>query len=221
MATPTKNAGWKNFRAEVIELDGGSCVRCGRSLKDGAILHVHHKEYIKGCLPWNHPYNLCETLCRGCHASEHGIIPPKTGWEFLDEEDLGDLCGTCDYCGNDIRYVFYVFHPNWDPLGVGTICCDNLTGTETASTRVRLASRRERFVSSSRWEKSDGVFSIRQQRINVYIHPTPEGFRIWMNDRKGKKLFLTLEDAKKAAFDVIENGEAEEYLRKKKYLRKC
>jgi hypothetical protein len=218
MATPTKNEEWKNFRAEVFELDGGVCVRCGYNLKDGAIFHVHHKEYIKGCLPWNHPYNLCETLCRGCHASEHGIIPPKTGWELIDEEDLGDLCGNCEYCETEIRYVFYVSHPNWEPLGVGTICCDKLTGTRTASSRM---SRRARFVTSPRWEKSNGVFSIQQKRINVYIQPTPEGFQIQMDDHKGKKLFPTAEDAKKAAFDVIESGKAEEFLRKKKYLRKC
>jgi hypothetical protein len=220
MAAPTKNQQWKKFREEVFELDGGVCIRCGRNLNDEKIFHVHHKEYIQGRLPWEYPYNRCETLCRSCHASEHGIRPPKTGWEFFDEEDLGDLCGNCEYCKAEIRYVFYVYHPSWEPLGVGTYCCDNLTGTETASNHVKLASRRKRFVTSPRWEESNGVFSIQQKRINVYIQPTPEGFQIQMNDQKGKKLFPTAEEAKKAAFDVIESGKAEEYFRKKSIAAK-
>jgi hypothetical protein len=221
MAAPTKNQQWKKFREEVFELDGGVCIRCGRNLNDEKIFHVHHKEYIQGRLPWDYPYNLCETLCRGCHASAHGIIPPKTGWEFLDEEDLGDLCGTCDYCGNDIRYVFYIFHPDWETLGVGTNCCDNLTGTETASAHARLASRRARFVKSKRWKESNGIFSILQKQIEVQIHFTPQGFRICMNEHKGKIFFPTVEDAKKAAFNVIENGKAEKYLNKKRATAKA
>lgn len=98
MSSSGSKSAWEAFRREIIELDGGVCVRCKRCESEGAVLQIHHREYLQGCLPWNFPYNLCETLCKGCHAETHGKIPPKSGWEYLSDEDLGDLCETCDYC---------------------------------------------------------------------------------------------------------------------------
>lgn len=34
---------WFQFRQQVIELDDKACVRCGKSLANGAKLQVHHK----------------------------------------------------------------------------------------------------------------------------------------------------------------------------------
>ncbi|MBL1232819.1 MAG: HNH endonuclease [Flavobacteriales bacterium] len=69
---------WKEYRDNVIESDGGKCVRCGRP--DGeVVLQVHHKIYLTGKLPWEYGTENCETLCKGCHAAEHGIIQPKIG----------------------------------------------------------------------------------------------------------------------------------------------
>src|ERR1019366_1190456 len=133
MTSPYKNDQWKIFREEVIELDGNACRRCHRSQQDGAIFQLHHLIYISGKKPWEYRYEDCETLCKGCHSAEHGLTRPKTGWSYYGDEDLGDLCGVCDCCGTDIRYVFYVHHPLWEPMGVGTFCCDHLTGTEFAS----------------------------------------------------------------------------------------
>jgi hypothetical protein len=112
---------WAVFRKEIIELDGGVCKKCNRSESDGVILQVHHKEYIRGKLPWEYPYQMCETLCKGCHAEEHGRVPPKSGWEYCGSNDLGDLNGTCELCGTSIRYVFYVSHEKWPTLEVGTV----------------------------------------------------------------------------------------------------
>src|SRR6266487_4991264 len=206
---------WEAFRTEVIELDDNKCVRCHRRPMDGVILQVHHKRYLRGRMPWDYPYELCETLCKGCHAEEHGFIPPKTGWDYLGEEDLGDLSGKCEYCGTDIRYVFHINHPDWVPMEVGIICCDNLTGTEIASNEMeslrRFISRRSRFVCSSRWKQQDGRSKILQKGICVDIRPSLSGFRIHMNGHHGRKVYTTAQKAKHAAFEVLENGRAEGY----------
>ena len=216
-AISTYKERWNKFRVEIIELDGGVCARCGRGPEDGAALQVHHKEYIQGRFPWDYPYRLCETLCKGCHAAEHGKIPPQTGWTYLGEEDLGDLIGTCDYCGNSIRYSFAICHEHWEPIEVGTVCCDNLTGTELASNHMesihRFDQRKSRFVSSPRWKNQHNVQSITQKHINIEIRAMSDGFRIFMNSYKGKKVFPTPEAAKAAVFEVIDNGQAERFLR--------
>lgn len=216
MKPSTHKERWNKFRLEVIELDGGVCVRCGKGTHEGVVLQVHHKEYINGRLPWDYPYESCETLCKGCHAAEHGKIPPKTGWTYIGEEDLGDLSGSCDYCGNGIRYSFLICHEHWEPVEVGTVCCDNLTGTQLASNHMestqRFVSRRSRFMSSSRWHEEQGNCSIVQKDIAVDVRSSFEGFRIYMNGHKGKKVFPTIESAKAAVFEVIENGLAERFL---------
>lgn len=81
-----RNKEWESFREEVFELDNHQCVRCNRTEFDGVVLQVHHKEYLKGKTPWEYPYEFCETLCKGCHAAEDGLIPPKNGWEYCGEE---------------------------------------------------------------------------------------------------------------------------------------
>src|SRR6202171_5874995 len=147
---------WRDFRNEVIRLHDGVCHRCGRGPADGVVLQVHHNTYVAGRLPWQYRHDQCEVLCKGCHAQEHGIIMPRSGWDhFGDYDDLGGLDGTCELCGTSIRYVFPVHHAKWGTLEVGEICCDHLTSTTFATehmdARRKLIERRKRFVSSSRW----------------------------------------------------------------------
>jgi hypothetical protein len=123
-------ADWRAFRAKVIDLDGGICLTCGRNKANGAVLQVHHKQYLPGHKPWEYPFELCETMCSGCHAALHGHVPPRFGWEHAGWDDLGDLTGTCECCGTSIRYVFMLQHPKWYAMEVGEICCDNLTSTQ-------------------------------------------------------------------------------------------
>jgi hypothetical protein len=141
---------WEKFRNEVIELDDCRCVRCGKSRDEGAVLQVHHKYYEPGRDYWDYPLSACETLCSGCHAKEHGIISPDTGWGFLSDHDLGSCCGICDYCGSSLRRSFAIRHPNWGSMDVGADCCDLLTGTDQASRKMdehrKRAGRRLRFI---------------------------------------------------------------------------
>lgn len=213
-----RSADWKAFRDEVIRLDGGVCVRCGRGRVVGVVLQVHHKRYLPGKKPWEYPYELCETLCRGCHAQEHGLIVPRRDWEAVGVDDLGDLSGECDLCGTSIRHVFLIEHRKWPAMEVGEICCDRLTCTDEATEymdELRLAKeRRKRFVSSSRWQNSsEGHLSIRQKGIavTVVIHDTHH-FRLTMDGRLGNTVYESILDAKMKAFDSIESGSVRSYL---------
>ena len=93
-----KKIEWKEFRQNVIESDDFKCTSCNRTAKE-VVLQVHHKFYIKGKLPWEYGTENCITLCKGCHASEHGIIKPKIGWDYVvigryketEEMDFNDL----------------------------------------------------------------------------------------------------------------------------------
>src|ERR1700709_1007284 len=89
---------WLKFRAEIIKLDDGKCVRCGRARTEGVVLQVHHKSYAPGRRPWEYPHAECETLCKGCHAEEHGKIMPQSDWELVASDDLGGLNGNCELC---------------------------------------------------------------------------------------------------------------------------
>lgn len=215
MKNQYRNNRWFAYREELIELDGGACVRCGKSREVGAILQVHHKKYIAGKSPWEYPYDLCETLCKRCHAVEHGEIRPESGWEYVGEDDLGGLYGTCDRCGTDIRYVFFVQHPNWEPMAVGTICCDDLTCTQIASERRKYDDRLARFIKSKRWFEADKQHLIKQKQIAIQIVPANSGYSIHMNSTKGTKIYPTLDAAKARVFDFIESGEADDYFKSK------
>jgi hypothetical protein len=214
---PYKSKEWRQFRANVILLDNHLCTRCGRHDDDGVTLHVHHKIYRKGRLPWEYALDDCETLCAGCHAEHHGKIPPKVGWEFAGYDDLGDLIGSCELCGTEIRYVFLVYHSNWPVLEVGEICCDHLTCTELASNHMesirRFNERRKRFVGSPRWQLCrPGQEFLFQGSILVEIRQLDGGFQVRMNGKKGRQIFPDLISAKARAFDVLESTEHSEFV---------
>ena len=210
---------WRRFRAEVIELDGGVCVKCKRGPLEGAVLQVHHKEYLPGRMPWEYPYELCETLCKGCHAGEHGLVRPFSNWVCVGQDDLGDVSGECELCGNGIRHVFFLQHEKWPALEVGETCCDHLTDTTVASDYMdsvrRISARRTRFVRSPRW-KQFGSSSVKlsQMGATVMVEPSGVEFRLCVNGTHGKQRFLSIEDAKGKAFDLFEDGRMEAFLKR-------
>ncbi len=207
---------WKGYRDSVIELDGNRCSVCGRNGSE-VVLQVHHKKYISGLKPWEYATKDCITLCRGCHAAEHGHIRPKIGWEYQGDEDLGDLIGTCDNCGSSLRYVFYVFHEKWGTMEVGTHCCDALTDTNIASNLVesqrRYDERKDRFIKSKRWKNENNIFRIKQNNFEIEISQEGLDFFMKIQDLKSTKPYRTLDIAKTKAFDVIESGELMEYFK--------
>lgn len=214
-----RHSEWKKFREEVIKLDGGKCKRCRRSRLDGVVLQVHHKTYAAGLLPWDYNYDQCETLCKGCHAEEHGIIAPQSGWDLIGSDDLGDLIGECDYCGAELRYTYLINHPKWPTMEVGTVCCDKLTCTSEASQhhseQIRRENKLKRFLSSSRWKAApDGTIYIRRSNIDFSIAAVGEKFRIFLDLEGGVKDYESLMDAKIKIFELIETGEGVNFLNK-------
>jgi hypothetical protein len=197
---------WKIVREEVFKIDDFECQRCFRSRKDGATLQVHHKQYLRDKKPWEYPLNLLETVCKGCHAAQHGIIPPREGWDFYAMDDLGDLVGNCDYCNQAIRYVYSVGHENWHVMEVGTVCCDKLTNTDLASTderhRRNFNDRKKKFISSPKWIASKVCYERRKDKGVIFEILKNDGvFRLQVNRVAGRKLFASAIEAKSFAFD--------------------
>ena len=156
---------------------------------------------------------------------EHGIIPPKFGWELHGYDDLGDLSGNCEYCGTEIRYVFLIQHAKWRTLEVGTDCCDNLTCTQAASDLMeslrKHLERRKRFVSSPRWEQGHaGELTIKQKQLYVSLVPHEGAYKLRVNGKLGKRVFSTLLDAKASAFDLVESGAIGTWLQKQEQERR-
>jgi 5-methylcytosine-specific restriction endonuclease McrA len=58
---------WREKRAKILQKDGFRCTACGSKSN----LHVHHKKYIKGKMPWEVPNEFLTTLCSPCHTEVH------------------------------------------------------------------------------------------------------------------------------------------------------
>jgi hypothetical protein len=209
---------WANFREEVMCLDEYACTKCGRKGEDGAVLQVHHNHYLPGHKPWEYPLYMCDTVCKGCHAAEHGIIPPKIGWSHGGWDDLGGLDGTCELCGTELRFVFVIHHQKWPTMEVGTDCCDNLTSTSLASnlmeSQLRFQKRRKTFVSSVRWEHRGLGLFIKHKGFYILITHTANGYQLQIDGRKGKQYFLSVVLAQMKVFDLVESGELNAYMQR-------
>jgi len=203
---------WIAFRNKVIARDNHRCTECGLGESDGKVLQVHHLEYIEGHRIWEVPLAYCVTLCKGCHAAEHGIIPPKTGWDYIGREDLEDLVGSCEYCGTSIRYEHEIWHKQWGVMIVGSHCSDQMTGTKKASIAVKRHKEYKKlksFLESTRWKPTKKGWRLKRSKffITCWAAQTDKGLRWKVNITtpdgtpiKGNKEFDNLLDAKEAAF---------------------
>jgi hypothetical protein len=213
---------WKIFRQGVIELDDYKCRQCGRG-QDEVTLQVHHKEYKSGLKAWEYPTADCLTLCKGCHAQIHGIIQPSFGWEYIGDEDLGDLIGTCENrsCGSNMRYSYTVFHPQWGTLEVGTVCCDHLTDSKIASnlkeSQLKFEGRRQRFLNSKRWTTDRHVHKLKQGLFDIEVFEVENQFSLRINGDRSKIRHESSAAAKERVFEVIESGELIKYFKDKNF----
>ncbi|MBO9642747.1 MAG: HNH endonuclease [Pseudacidovorax sp.] len=215
-----RNKEWAAYRAKVIEADGHACTTCGARASHGAKLQVHHVGYIPGFRPWDYPLSECRTLCKGCHAAEHGVVPPKVGWTLYSEDDLGGLNGECELCGQPLRYVFSVFHAQWGTMDVGTDCCDNLTATsqagEAKERRERRLGRLRTFLKSPNWRPHSASHHwMRKDGFELIVRRASDGYLIQVDDKPGKQRFATMVDAKKKLFYLLNSNELVEYRMKR------
>lgn len=148
------NDKWFEFSWRVQARDGGKCLKCHRS-SPAVTLQVHHEIYIPNKLPWEYALSDCITLCKGCHAREHGHVEPNSGWFLMSIDDLGELIGTCERegCGNEIRYEHLTYHPDWGYKIVGSTCIEHLTKKDKNLSGKVLACYRNisKFVHGVEW----------------------------------------------------------------------
>ena len=149
------NEDWHKFSNAVKYRDNYQCLKCGKRDSE-TILQTHHKIYKYGLEPWEYPLSDCITLCKGCHAKEHGLIEPSDGWTLISIDDLGGLYGICEKrgCGNDIRYEHSIYHPNFGYLSVGSTCVEYLTQEDqfTSAEVLKVLKKISEFISQSTWE---------------------------------------------------------------------
>lgn len=88
---------WYDKRRQIIKRDNNTCCRCKRCLPDDQ-LQVPHLHYIEGRKPWEYEDFELITLCKHCHAEEHGHVKPTCGWGYEGMEDLEGLVGECENC---------------------------------------------------------------------------------------------------------------------------
>jgi len=100
-------------------------------------------------------------------------------------------------------------------MAVGTICCDDLTGTKIASEKRKYDDRLKRFMTSKRWSEKANRHRIKQKQIEIQVILVASGFCIQMNNTKGKTVYPSIEAAKTRVFDFIESGEADDFFRNK------
>jgi len=149
------NEKWLAFSEKVKRRDG-KCLQCNRGPEE-VTLQIHHNIYIPGKAPWNYAISDCLTLCKGCHAKEHGLVEPDRGWSLLSIDDLGGLDGTCERkgCGAEIRYEHLTYHPNWGYLVVGSTCIEHLRQEDRllSNNAIHLYKNISNFVHSSEWSR--------------------------------------------------------------------
>lgn len=135
---------WARKRAALIE-KRSACEVCGRKAENGVVLQIHHKRYRSDRRVWDYPDEELQVLCKGCHARQHGLIPPDSGWILEEELDLGNLSGQCEKCGTSNRYQFVLVHPEWSNVwSVGAVCCQHLTSDARAKDFAERAQKLQR-----------------------------------------------------------------------------
>jgi hypothetical protein len=57
---------WQRKRLEILERDNFKCRHC---MSKDKTLHIHHRIYRKGKMPWDYEDHIFVTLCEDCHKN--------------------------------------------------------------------------------------------------------------------------------------------------------
>lgn len=69
-----KDPRWQRKRLEILTRDDWTCQSCADK---ETTLHVHHRYYVRGRLPWQYDADCLVTLCEACHQAievERGML---------------------------------------------------------------------------------------------------------------------------------------------------
>lgn len=177
------NEKWYEFSEKVKHRDNHTCLQCGRSAPE-VVIQVHHEIYTPNKPPWEYALSDCRTLCKGCHAREHGLIEPDTGWTLLSIDDLGGLDGICERknCGNEIRYEHLTYHPKWGYKIVGSTCIEYLTQEDRliSSHVLKVYKNISDYVNKSAWHRGTTKKG-KEYIVSPYSH---HSIRIYGDDKR-------------------------------------
>lgn len=223
------NAKWFEFSERVRLRDNDRCLKCHKGAPD-VVLQVHHEIYIANKQPWEYALSACTTLCKGCHAREHGLVEPSSGWFLMSIDDLGDRIGDCEKegCGTKIRYEHLTYHPEWGYKIVGSTCIEYLTQKDKNLSSKVLACYRNisAFVHKDHWHQVKTKFSEpyigaqhRHDLIRIYGHDGKYAFQIALkeqgrNYREFKDVVRipgkALDEAKELAYIALKGSRSED-----------
>lgn len=82
--TYLKSKEFKEVKKICEERDGGKCMTCGRTRKDGVNLTCHHTTYRNLYKGGIEEANDCITLCTICHSSIHSA---KKNYEWFSQNN--------------------------------------------------------------------------------------------------------------------------------------
>ncbi len=170
---PYYNKKWHEFSNAIKFRDNYRCLKCDRKEPE-VILQAHHTVYKQGFKPWDYPYSDCITLCKGCHAREHNLVEPQTGWILISIDDLGGLVGICERkgCGTEIRYEHLTYHPNWGYKIVGSTCIEHLTMEDQflSNETLKIFKNIGKFVNTSKWETKFTKKNLKRYLVCTHSH---------------------------------------------------
>lgn len=131
-----KDPKWISKRNQILSRDKNTCQFCGAQDK---YLHVHHKEYWDGHLPWEYPDEMLITLCDECHRYMHENTS-------TDVSKIGD--------------VFNFFHSDWCMTCI-------VYDVDTISRQVRFIGIDDGGGSDSIYEDAFSFDFFRHKCVNV------------------------------------------------------
>jgi hypothetical protein len=196
---------WKNFRNECLSVNGNQCHVCGKKEHE-AILQIHHPYYEQGKMPWEYDPKFCAVLCKGCHAREHGIIPPDSGWTLVYSDwENGEKSGqtNCGFCGADMEWHNVMHHPKWGEMTVGYECAERLGVPGVHKLKLKMQ-RMKTFLHSPKWRTTANGYSYRYAGKKVTVFKAGDFWKLVINDVFGKRTYASVLEAKKQAFLYLE-----------------
>lgn len=113
-----KDPRWIKRRNQILTRDKNTCQFCGAQDK---YLHVHHREYFDGFLPWEYPDSTLVTLCEDCHKYIHSNI-------LIEDIKVGDILG---YYHSDWFMNYIIYDVNGITKHVQMLGCDDGAGVDS------------------------------------------------------------------------------------------